>query len=155
MGFRGALSGEMIVPSLSLPPLTLFDFREIWPSLRDAGFAQIPLTATNAVIATSALVSDYWPGRRVRAKYLSVNIGIMNLISPFFGGIPMCHGAGGLAGKHFFGARSGGTNIIEGTTQIVLGLFFAAGIAAVFTAFPLASGSHSVSSGRLFTRSNS
>ncbi len=138
MGFKGDLSGEMIVPSLSLPPLTTFDFREIWPALRDAGFAQIPLTATNAVIATSALVSDYWPGRRVRAKYLSVNIGVMNLVSPFFGGIPMCHGAGGLAGKHFFGARSGGTNIIEGTTQIVLGLFFAAGIAAIFTAFPLA-----------------
>ncbi|MBN1574796.1 MAG: putative sulfate/molybdate transporter [Deltaproteobacteria bacterium] len=138
MGFKGDFSGEMIVPSLTLPPITIFDFREIWPALRDAGFAQIPLTVTNAVIATSALVSDYWPNRRVRAKYLSTNIGIMNLVSPFFGGIAMCHGAGGLAGKHFFGARSGGANIIEGTTQIIFGLFFAVGIAAVFIAFPLA-----------------
>jgi predicted benzoate:H+ symporter BenE len=138
MGFGGNLSGEVIVPSISLPPITTFDYREIWPTLKEAGFAQIPLTATNAVIATAAFVSDYWPNRRVRARYLSLNMGMMNLVSPFFGGMPMCHGAGGLAGKYFFGARSGGANIIEGTIQIVLGLFFAAGIAAIFTAFPTA-----------------
>jgi MFS superfamily sulfate permease-like transporter len=52
--------------------------------------------------------------------------------------MPLCHGAGGLAGQYFFGARTGGTNIIEGVLEIVLGLFLAASIASLFTAFPSA-----------------
>ena len=130
----GAVSGL----SFTLPPLTTFDPRLIWPVLRDGGLAQIPLTATNAVIATSALISQYWPNRRVTERQLSANMGVMNLILPFFGGMPLCHGAGGLAGQYYFGARTGGTNIIEGMIEIALGLFLAAGIASLFVAFPRA-----------------
>jgi len=60
----------------------------------------------------------------------------MNLILPFFGGMPTCHGAGGLAGQYYFGARTGGTNIIEGMIEIILGLFLAGSIATLFTVFP-------------------
>jgi MFS superfamily sulfate permease-like transporter len=66
-----------------------------------------------------------------------LNMGIMNLISPVFGGMPMCHGAGGLAGQYYFGARTGGTNIIEGSIEIGLGLFLAGSIATLFALFPL------------------
>ena len=62
----------------------------------------------------------------------------MNLIVPFLGGMPMCHGAGGLAGQYYFGARTGGTNILEGTIEISLGLFFAASVAGLFAVFPSA-----------------
>ena len=48
----------------------------------------------------------------------------------------MCHGAGGLAGQYHFGARTGGTNIIEGVIEIGLGLFLAGSIAALFVLFP-------------------
>ena len=123
---------------MTFPPLTMFDPREVWPVLRDGGLAQIPLTATNAVIATSVLVSQYWPDRRVTERQLSLNMGVMNLIFPFFGGMPLCHGAGGLAGQYYFGARTGGANLIEGVTEISLGLFLGASIAALFAAFPLA-----------------
>ena len=102
------------------------------------GLAQIPLTATNAVIATSALISQYWPDRRVTARQLSFNMGVMDLILPFFGGMPLCHGAGGLAGQYYFGARTGGTNIIEGLIEIAIGVFLAGSIASIFAAFPLA-----------------
>ncbi|MEF8787999.1 MAG: putative sulfate/molybdate transporter, partial [Planctomycetota bacterium] len=81
----------------SLPPLTSVNPRLLLPALRDAGLAQIPLTATNAVIATAALISEYWPDRRVTERQLSINMGVMNLAASFFGGMPMCHGAGGLA----------------------------------------------------------
>lgn len=50
-------------------------------------------------------------------------LGVMNLVLPFFGGMPLCHGAGGLAGQYYDGARTGGTNILEGTIEILLGLF--------------------------------
>ena len=65
-------------------------------------------------------------------------MGVMNLVLPFFGGMPLCHGAGGLAGQYYFGARTGGTNIIEGLIEISLGLFFAASIGSIFMAFPMA-----------------
>lgn len=137
MAFRGQLSHVGGI-SLSLPPLTAFDPREIWPVLRDGGLAQIPLTATNAVIATSALISQYWPQRRVTERQLSLSMGVMNVVLPFFGGMPLCHGAGGLAGQYYFGARTGGTNIIEGLLEVGLGVLLAGSIVAVFAAFPMA-----------------
>jgi len=101
-----------------------------------AGFAQIALTATNAIIATSALITDYFPGKAVSERKLALDHGLMNVIPPFFGGMPMCHGAGGLAGQYYFGARTGGTNIIEGVIEISLGLFLAGSIATLFALFP-------------------
>ncbi len=103
-----------------------------------AGFAQIPLTVTNATISTSSLIRTYWPDRQVSERRLSLNQGIMNLLIPFFGGMPMCHGAGGLAGQYYFGARTGGTNIIEGIIEISLGLFLGSSVAGLFSVFPMA-----------------
>lgn len=125
-------------PRLTLPTITGFRFEEVWQTFLQAGFAQIPLTATNAVIATSALIKSYWPDRQVSESRLSLNMGIMNLILPFFGGMPLCHGAGGLAGQYYFGARTGGTNIIEGLIEIAMGLFLAGSIAGLFSVFPVA-----------------
>ena len=138
--FIVAFKGELL-PSLkfgiSLPPLTFFTPREVWDALVLAGFAQLPLTVANAVIATAALIRDYWPEKPVKEKHLALNMGIMNLVPPFLGAMPMCHGAGGLAGKYYFGGRTGGTNIIEGMIEISLGLFMAGSIARLFHVFPL------------------
>jgi MFS superfamily sulfate permease-like transporter len=137
MGFKGQLDA-VAAPRLTLPTLTSFRPVQVWDSLVLGGFAQIPLTATNAIIACAALITHYWPERTVSERRLSLNHGVMNLIVPFFGGMPMCHGAGGLAGQYYFGARTGGANIIEGVIEIGLGLFLAAGIASLFAAFPTA-----------------
>lgn len=137
MGFNGQL-GAIDTPGFTLPPLTTFSLAEVWDTLVYAGFAQIPLTVTNATIATSCLISVYWPGRIVTPRRLSLSQGLMNLCAPFFGGMPMCHGAGGLAGQYYFGARTGGTNIIEGLIEISLGLFLASSVAALFGSFPKA-----------------
>ncbi|MEW6334803.1 MAG: putative sulfate/molybdate transporter, partial [Thermodesulfobacteriota bacterium] len=137
VAYQGRLPAADLI-RFTPPPLTGFSPKEVWDSLVLAGFAQIPLTITNATIATSALIAAYWPQRPVSVAKLSWNQGIMNLVLPFFGGMPMCHGCGGLAGQYYFGARTGGTNLIEGTIEIVLGLFFAAAIAGLFSAFPTA-----------------
>lgn len=128
---------EKVLLSFSLPTLASFQFEQVWQALLLAGLAQIPLTASNAVIATSSLIKTYWPQRSVTEKQLSLNMGIMNLILPFFRGMPLCHGAGGLAGQYYFGARTGGTNIIEGLIEIGLGLFLATSIAGLFAVFPI------------------
>lgn len=135
VGFRGELL-QAIDLSFTLPPVTFFSSGEMWQGLVLAGFAQIALTTTNAVIATSALIAQYFPDKLVPEKKLALNMGIMNIIVPFFGGMPMCHGAGGLAGQYYFGARTGGTNIIEGLMEISLGLFLATSIATLFSLFP-------------------
>ncbi len=122
----------------SIPKFTAFRFEDILPALMLAGFAQIPLTATNAVISTSSLIKTYWPQKPVSERQLSINMGFMNLVTPFFGGMPLCHGAGGLAGQYYFGARTGGTNIIEGIIEISMGLFLGASIAKLFANFPIA-----------------
>ena len=134
---KGALN-DVGFSGLQFPAITIFRLPEIWDTLVLAGFAQIPLTAANAVIATAALIKTYWPDRPVSERKLSFNMGVMNLVTPFFGGMPMCHGAGGLAGQYYFGARTGGANIIEGTIEILLGLFLAGSIVSLFSGFPLA-----------------
>ncbi len=128
---------EIATPGLNLPPLTTFRPGEVWQTMLLAGFAQVPLTVTNATIATSSLIRTYWPEKPVSEKRLSLNQGIMNLVVPFFGGMPMCHGAGGLAGQYYFGARTGGTNILEGLMEICLGLLLGSSVAGLFTVFPM------------------
>ncbi len=137
MHYQGKFAALKML-ELQLPGITSFTPGQIWQTLLLAGFAQLPLTATNAVIATSSLISTYWPDRYVSERRLSLNMGIMNLVFPFFGGMPLCHGAGGLAGQYYFGARTGGANIIEGLIEISLGLFFASSIAYIFASFPMA-----------------
>jgi predicted benzoate:H+ symporter BenE len=130
--------GQIPAPAFNLPTLTSFRLEEIWETLVLAGFAQIPLTITNATISVAALISTYFPEKKVTTRQLSLSHGLMNLVVPFFGGIPMCHGAGGLAGQYYFGARTGGTKLIEGSIYITLGLFFGASFTGLFSMFPRA-----------------
>lgn len=103
----------------------------IIPGLGDYGVAltdlvapQFGLTISNAILATALLSIDLF-SRETPPKYLSRTIGLMNLISVPFGGIPMCHGAGGYAAQYRFGARTGGANIIAGAIFVIFALFFA------------------------------
>jgi hypothetical protein len=124
--------------TFSLPPLTVPRLADAWQAMLLASFAQIPLSITNAVIATVALIRDYFPDKAVSERKLMVNMGAMNVIASFFGGMPMCHGAGGLAGQYYFGARTGGTPILEGLIEVGVGLFLSRSIANVMAAFPMA-----------------
>jgi hypothetical protein len=137
MFFRGELT-QVLSVGFSPPPLTFFKPMEVWEAMLLAGFAQIPLTATNAVISTSSLIKTYFPNQPVSERRLSLNMGLMNLVFPFFGGMPLCHGAGGLAGQYYFGARTGGANIMEGILEIIMGVLLATSIAGIFVIFPLA-----------------
>jgi predicted benzoate:H+ symporter BenE len=97
---------------------------------------QIPLTLGNAVIAIVAENNELFPDRPVTEKKIAISQGVMNLVSPLFGGIPMCHGAGGMAGHVRFGARTGGALVILGSLLIFIALFFSDSIAIIFKIFP-------------------
>jgi MFS superfamily sulfate permease-like transporter len=114
------------LPPLSLipaPQLVLPLKSDIVPAVSDLVLPQVVLTIANAILATSLLTKDLF-GRDVPPKKFSTTIGLMNLTSVPFGGFPMCHGAGGLAGQYRYGARTGGANIYAGLIFIVLALFF-------------------------------
>ncbi|MFX1550003.1 MAG: putative sulfate/molybdate transporter [Promethearchaeota archaeon] len=104
-----------------------------------AGFAQLFLTLTNVMIATVVLIKQLFPEREaIDANTLAFNMGAMNLINPFFVGMPLCHGSGGLMAQYAFGARTGGSMILEGVMELILGLFFSETLLIIFTEFPMA-----------------
>jgi len=97
---------------------------------------QIPLTLGNAVIAIVAENNELFPDRKVTEKKIAVSQGIMNLVAPIFGGVPMCHGAGGMAGHVRFGAKTGGALVILGSLLILTALFFSDSVGIIFKIFP-------------------
>ncbi|NVM17038.1 MAG: hypothetical protein HWN80_04930 [Candidatus Lokiarchaeota archaeon] len=105
-----------------------------------AGIAQLFLTLTNVMIATVSLIKELFPEKEetVSASDLALNMGVMNIFTPFLGGIPLCHGSGGLASQYAFGARTGGSMILEGLLEIFLGLFLSDTLFLIFSAFPQA-----------------
>ena len=98
---------------------------------------QIPLSLGNSILATRQVAEDLFPERRITVRKLSLTYAMMNLVNPWLGGVPTCHGSGGLAGHYTFGARTGGSLIIYGSIFLVIGLFFSAGFQQVVEVFPL------------------
>lgn len=97
---------------------------------------QLPLTLGNAVIAIRDENNRLFPDRPVTDRGVAISTGLMNLAGAAVGGIPMCHGAGGMAGHVAFGARTGGALVIQGSVLLVLALGFSASVGALFHLFP-------------------
>lgn len=98
---------------------------------------QIPLSLGNSVLATRQVAQDYFPERPLTVKQISLTYALMNLVNPFLGGFPVCHGSGGMVGHYTFGGRTGGSVILYGGLFLVLGLFFSQGFQQVVQIFPL------------------
>jgi len=97
---------------------------------------QIPLSLGNAVIATAHENNRLFPEHPVTEDKLAMTQGIMNLVSPIFGGVPVCHGAGGMAGHVLFGARTGDALIILGGILLATGLCFSSSVLLLISIFP-------------------
>jgi hypothetical protein len=124
-GFIGGIliSGIPPVSLIPFPQLVIPLPADVPSALSTLVLPQVVLTIANAILATSLLTKDLF-GKDVPPKKFSATIGLMNLTSVPFGGFPMCHGAGGLAGQYRYGARTGGANVYAGLIFIVLALFF-------------------------------
>lgn len=99
---------------------------------------QIPLTFANSVVATSDAAGCYFgeEARRVTVRGISSSLGIANLFSAWIGGMPMCHGSGGVTAHYRFGARTGGANLFIGGLFLVLALLCGKSIASLFGLLP-------------------
>jgi len=107
-----------------------------WPTAADFTFAllalglpQIPMTLGNAVIAYADLSEEYFgeQSKKITYKATCISMALANFLSSAIGGMPLCHGAGGLAAHFRFGARTAGSNLMIG---------------AIFTALAILLGRH-------------
>jgi len=121
---------------LTLPSWSPPAWDDFVTSFPRAALPQIPLTTLNSVIAVCALATDLFPDRPVNPRRVAVSVGLMNLVAAWFGGMPMCHGAGGLAGQYRFGARTNGSILFLGGVKMALALLLGAPLMALCTAFP-------------------
>ncbi|MFN4182127.1 MAG: putative sulfate/molybdate transporter, partial [bacterium] len=97
---------------------------------------QIPVSLSNSLIASARTARDLFGDKAPSLRKIGFTYSLMNLINPWFSGIPTCHGAGGMAGHYTFGARTGGSVIIYGSIYLLIGLFFHRAFSEVLTLFP-------------------
>jgi len=116
--------------------------------LLEGALPQLPLTTLNSVIAVCALAQTLYPEKKredaaenstdavISRKDVAISVGLMNLLFVPFGSMPNCHGAGGLAGQHRFGARHGSSVVFLGICKILIAIFFGASALTLLDSFP-------------------
>jgi hypothetical protein len=98
---------------------------------------QLALSLGNSVLATKQVVADLFPAREpLSVRRIGTTYALMNLVAAPLGGIPVCHGSGGIAGHYAFGARTGASGIIYGAFLLLSGLLLVGEPAAFQRLFP-------------------
>jgi SulP family sulfate permease len=139
-GIRSEISS--ITVGVNLPQVFPFEF----PAGADFTFAlfalvlpQLPMTMGNAVIAYTDLSAEYFPDKasKLTNRKACVSMALANFFSFSLGGMPLCHGAGGLAAHYRFGARTAGSNLMIGGLFVGLAIVFGNSIVQVFNLIPM------------------
>lgn len=161
VGLVLAVAALLAAPQQQLPGFRIWHPSVSVPGFREGGawamaIAQLPLTTLNSVIAASALAAELmtrldgtagggaaasallFPGTTPSVTELGVSVALMNLVGCWFGAMPVCHGAGGLAAQYRFGARSGASIILLGGAKLLLGLFLGTTLLDLLASFPRA-----------------
>jgi MFS superfamily sulfate permease-like transporter len=129
----GALARSV---GFALPHLHRPATHDIWLGFLLLALPQLPLSLGNSILATRQVAEDLYPQRPLTVRQISLTYSAMNLVNPFFGGIPTCHGSGGMVGHYTFGARTGGSVVIYGSMYLALGLFLSKGFSTAIQLFP-------------------
>ena len=112
---------------------------------------QLPLTTLNSVISVCCLAHALYPEKRdpslvrkhrtdavVTRREVCISVGLMNLLLCPLGSMPNCHGAGGLAGQHRFGARHGTSVVVLGLLKMFIAIFLGGSALTLLDALPVA-----------------
>src|SRR5258708_22946834 len=117
------------LPSFALAAISWHD---LWIGTLFLALPQLPLTLGNAVIAVREENNRLFPDRAVSDGLVATSTGLMNLFGSALGGVPMCHGAGGMAGNLGFCARPGGAPVVLVAMSLSLAFCLSVPIAARF-----------------------
>jgi len=127
---------------INLPKILPFGL----PTLADFTFAllvlvlpQIPMTLGNAVIAYADLSREYFgeDSKKVTYRASCISMALANFVSFLLCGMPLCHGAGGLAALYRFGARTAGANLMIGLIFVALAILFGAHALSIVYLIPM------------------
>lgn len=126
-----ALSGAFggVSFSMGFEPVTLFlpDQALLLNAFVLLVLPQIPLTIGNAIMATADTAQTLFgeeKAKRSTFKSFAASMGFANIGVGAVAGMPMCHGAGGLAAHYRFGARTGGSNLMIGAIFVIIAVVF-------------------------------
>ena len=133
---------DKLVLGINIPrllPSGIPPWADFATSLFVLAIPQLPMTIGNSVIATGDLAKEYFgeSSKKVTYPALCMSLATANMMSFFFGGMPMCHGAGGLASRFRFGARTAGSNIISGILFLLLALLLGSHALSVVYLIPM------------------
>lgn len=143
VGIGGVVMLGLVGTSVDLGPAPVavpsFDSATFWTAFTVLVLPQLPLSFANSCLATADAARTYFGERatRVRPGRLATSFGSANVLAGALGGMPVCHGAGGLTAHVSFGARTGGAPLMMGIVLLALALGVGAGLAGLLTAFPL------------------
>jgi MFS superfamily sulfate permease-like transporter len=118
--------------------LAAIHWHDLWVGTLFLALPQLPLTLGNAVIAIREENNRLFPDRAVTDRSVAISTGLMNVAGAAVGGVPMCHGAGGMAAHVAFGARSGGAPMILGAILLILAFGFSGSVELLFNVIPKA-----------------
>jgi SulP family sulfate permease len=135
-GSAGMLSGLSVGPQLPSPALP--GTGAFATALVVLVIPQLPLTVGNAVVACADTARGYFGERasRVSHRSLLTTMGLANVFAGAVGGMPVCHGSGGLTAHYRFGARTAAAGLIIGIALVALALTFGSGAVQLFGLIP-------------------
>jgi len=142
LGSHPDIWGERNIELFHLPHILPFGIpakAEFSSALLLLVLPQLPMTLGNAVLAYTDLSRNYFGAQsaKVTNRKVCVSMALANLFSFCLGGMPLCHGAGGLAAHYRFGARTAGSNLMIGGIFVVLALLLGNDILRFFNLIPL------------------
>lgn len=130
-----AVSLHLTLPKL-LPLLPTWS--QLWQGLVILALPQIPLSLGNSIYATADAARQYFGEKaaHVTERKLMLTMGTTDAMTALIGGVPLCHGCGGLTAHYRLGARTGGAPLMLGAIFLILGLFGGEASMSVFRLIP-------------------
>lgn len=144
-GIIVALTVGKVLPDLGDVELGLNLPRPVLPSGSDFLTAlfllvipQLPLTLGNAVFATANTARVHFgdQAERVTPRALLTTMGLSQAVAAAIGGIPICHGSGGLTAHYKLGARTGAAPLMMGIACLAIGLFIDGSVLPILALIP-------------------
>lgn len=141
VGASGLHFGVPLLPiHLALPKLLPLvpTWEQLWQGLLLLALPQIPLSLGNSIYATADAARQYFgvKASHVTERKLMLTMGAADTMTALLGGVPLCHGCGGLTAHYRLGARTGGAPLMMGAIFLALGLLGGSASMQVFRLIP-------------------